>query len=159
MKKVEIIRDLFDILMSCGYSDNKQDSISEYTKDKMENVIYVKKLDVVNLPNIDSIAITCLESDFSDACDCDVRVAFNDRKVGKRVILYANEVGVEVLSAIRDNVQNSYNEHMRDKNSYNSAYKLFNTLKAGSITHLFLDEEINAFGYILERFKQLTNIK
>ncbi len=100
MKKVDHIRSIFDLVMNYGYNDDKQDSISIYTRDKMENTVYVKKLDV-NLGNIDSVAITALESDFSDACDADVRIAFLDKKIGKRVILYANEVETSVLEKIK----------------------------------------------------------
>lgn len=158
MKKVEIIRELFDILMSCGYSDNKLDLISEYTKDKLENTIYVKKLDIKNLPNIDSIAVTCLESDFSDACDCDVRVAFNDRKVGKRVILYANECGIDILNAIRENILNFYTEHRLNIDNYHKTLKLIETLEAGAMSSIILSDEINALKYILEKYKNFLNI-
>jgi len=103
MKKFEIIRTIFDNVLRYGYNDNKQDSISGYTKDKFNNPVYVKKFDIT-LPNVDSVAITAIESDFSDACDSDVRIAFNDNNIGKRVVLYANEVETSILLAIRDNI-------------------------------------------------------
>lgn len=104
MKKYELIRVIYDHIILYGYSDNKQDAISEYTKDKFENTVYVKKLNI-DLPNVDSVAITCLESDFSDACDADIRIAFNSN-VGTRVILYANEVETSILQAIYDSIYN-----------------------------------------------------
>ena len=90
MKKFELIRDIFSIVMRCGFNDDKQDAISEYTKDKLTNTVYVKKIVLDSVINVDSIAITALESDFSDACDSDLRIAFNDTNIGKRIILYAN---------------------------------------------------------------------
>lgn len=103
MKKYELIRNIFNLVMWHGYNDDKQDSISIYTRDKFENTVYVKKLDI-DLPNVDSVAITCLESDFSDACDADVRIAFNDNNIGKRVILYANEVEKSILEKINESI-------------------------------------------------------
>ena len=105
MKKVNIIRTIFDLVMDHGFNDDKQDAISGYTKDKFENPVYVKKLNI-DLPNVDSVAITCLESDFSDACDADVRIAFNSN-VGKRVILYANEVETSILESIKNSIYDS----------------------------------------------------
>lgn len=104
MKKYELIRIIYDHIILYGYTYNKQDSISEYTRDKFENTVYVKKLDI-DLPNVDSVAVTCLNSDFSDACDADVRIAFNSN-VGKRVILYANEVETSILEAIWNSIYN-----------------------------------------------------
>ena len=100
MKKVDHIRSIFDLVMTYGYNDDKQDSISIYTRDKMKNTVYVKKLDV-DLHNVDSVAVTALENDFSDACDADLRIAFNDTNIGKRVILYANEVETSILEKIK----------------------------------------------------------
>lgn len=108
MKKFEIIRKLFDLVINYGYNDDKQDSISEYTHDKLTNIVYVKKFDIT-LPNIDSVAITALESDFSDSCDSDVRIAFNDHNIGKRVIFYANEVETSILNKILENAYKTLN--------------------------------------------------
>lgn len=101
MKKFEIIREIFETVMRVGVPDNKQDAISEYTRDKMTNTVYVKKVSIPDVGNVDSVAITAIESDFSDACDSDIRIAFKGN-VGKRVILYANEVGTTVLLEIRN---------------------------------------------------------
>ena len=46
MKKFEIIRSIFNIVMREGFFDDKEDSISEYTRDKLTNTVYVKKLNV-----------------------------------------------------------------------------------------------------------------
>ena len=104
MKKFEIIRCIFDTVINFGYNDDKQDAISCYTRDKLENTVYVRKLDLT-LPNIDSVAVTALESNFSDACDADVRIAFKDNNIGQRVILYANEVETSILEKILENIK------------------------------------------------------
>ncbi len=104
MKKFEIIRCIFDTVINSGYNDDKQDAISCYTRDKLENIVYVRKLDL-SLPNIDSVAVTALESNFSDACDADVRIAFKDNNIGQRVILYANEVETSILEKILENIK------------------------------------------------------
>lgn len=101
MKKFEVIREIFETVMRVGGPDNKQDAISEYTRDKMANTVYVKKVCIPDVGNVDSIAITAIESDFSDACDSDIRIAFKGN-VGKRVILYANEVEMSILLEIRN---------------------------------------------------------
>ncbi len=110
MKKFEIIREIFDTVMRVGVSDNKQDAISEYTRDKMTNTVYVKKVSIHDVGNIDSVAITALESDFSDACDSDIRIAFKGI-VGTRVILYANEVETTVLLEIRNYLCKRFGEN------------------------------------------------
>ena len=114
MKKFEYIRSIFDIVMRHGYNDDKQDAISIYTHDKMQNTVYVKKLDV-GLHNVDSVAVTALENDFSDACDADVRVAFNDNHIGQRVILYANEVEESILKMIEYSLIESIANKDEDK--------------------------------------------
>jgi hypothetical protein len=86
--------------MKYGFTDDKQDSISEYTKDKMTNTVYVKKVSLNNYLGFDSISITSLTKDFSDSCDSGVRIAFNDTNIGKRVIVYANELDVQVLDKL-----------------------------------------------------------
>ena len=101
MKKFEVIREIFETVLRVGFNDNKQDAISSYTRDKMNNPVYVKKVLTPDVPNVDSIAVTALESNFSDACDSDVRIAFNSN-VGTRVILYANEVELSILLEIRN---------------------------------------------------------
>lgn len=109
MKKFELIRIIFDYVIRYGYNDDKQDAISEYTRDKLTHPVYVKKIDI-NLPNVDSVAITCFESDFSDASDSDVRIAFNNI-VGTRVILYANEVEVSILEKIYESICHDINDN------------------------------------------------
>lgn len=119
MKKFEIIREIFETVMRVGCSDNKQDAISEYTRDKMTNTVYVKKVCIPDVGNIDSIAVTALESDFSDACDSDVRIAFRGN-VGKRVILYANEVETSVLLEIRNYLRKWFGQN-EDVDAYQKA--------------------------------------
>ena len=101
MKKFEVIREIFETILRVGFNDDKQDVISGYTRDKMNNPIYVKKVAFNDAGQIDSIAVTAMESDFSDACDSDVRIAFKGN-VGKRVVLYANEVESSILLEIRN---------------------------------------------------------
>jgi hypothetical protein len=119
MKKFEIIREIFETVMRVGGSDNKQDAISEYTRDKMTNTVYVKKVCIPDVGNVDSIAVTALESDFSDACDFDVRIAFRGN-VGKRVILYANEVETSVLLEIRNYLRKWFGQN-EDIDAYQKA--------------------------------------
>lgn len=121
MKKFEIIRGIFNIVMREGFFDDKEDSISEYTRDKMTNTVYVKKLNL-NLGNIESLAITSLEFDFSDCCDSDLRIAFLDKNIGKRVILYANEVEYSILQEIFNYLKVEYSETLEEKN-YNILIK------------------------------------
>lgn len=101
MKKFEVIREIFETILRVGFNDDKQDAISEYTRDKMTHPVYVKKILTPDVPNVESITVTALESDFSDACDSDIRIAFKGN-VGKRVILYANEVEFSILLEIRN---------------------------------------------------------
>ena len=110
MKKNDWIRIVFDILIRRGYEDNKQDSISEWcTRDGFENPVYVKKIDLrkLEIPGmdgwIDSVAVTSLAQDFSDACDSDVRVAINDGK-GHRNFLYINELSSLTVNEIATRV-------------------------------------------------------
>ena len=119
MKKFEIIREIFETVMRVGGSDNKQDAISEYTRDKMTNTVYVKKVCIPDVGNIDSVAVTALESDFSDACDSDVRIAFRGN-VGKRVILYANEVETSILLEIRNYLRKWFGQN-EDVDAYQKA--------------------------------------
>lgn len=121
MKKFEIIREIFETVMLAGVPDNKQDAISEYTRDKMTNTVYVKKICIPDLGNVDSVAITAIESDFSDACDSDIRIAFKGN-VGTRVILYANEVEINVLLEIRNYLRKWFGEN-EDVDAWRKAMK------------------------------------
>jgi len=151
MKKFEIIRSLFEIVIAHGYNDDKQDAISEYTKDKLTNTVYVKKHDI-KLPNIDSIAITAMNNDFSDACDSDLRIAFNDGNIGKRVILYANEIETPVLFSILEYFTNLY-KNEKDLQAYND---VVNQLDYMERNHISLNLPANPLKYILMRFKTLV---
>ena len=108
MKKYKIIRKLYNAIMAKGFSDDKYNEVMGYTRDKFNNPIYVKKLNIEGIPEVDSIAITSLEKNFEDACDADIRIAFNDRNIGKRVILWANEVDSDMLNKILDAIINKY---------------------------------------------------
>lgn len=149
MKKFEIIREIFATVMRCGFNDDKQDAISEYTKDKMTNKIYVKKILTPNIANIDSIAVTALESDFSDACDSDLRIAFNDKNIGKRVILYANEVEYGILEGIQNYLRTNYGKN-KDEDCYNQVVNQISYLESQGVpTNL----PMNELRYILMRFR------
>ena len=108
MKKYKIIRKLYNAIMTKGFSDDKYNEVMGYTRDKFNNPIYVKKLNIEGIPGVDSIAITSIEKNFEDACDADIRIAFNDRNIGKRVILWANEVDSDMLNKILDAIINKY---------------------------------------------------
>ena len=73
----------------------------------MKNPVYVKKVAFNDAGQIDSIAVVAIESDFSDACDSDIRIAFKSN-VGQRVILYANEVEFSILLEIRNYLRKYY---------------------------------------------------
>ena len=107
--KAQLIRDIYDTIISDGYNETKEDAISIYTKDKFKNKIYIKKLDInmsfhdVNDDIfIDSVAITNDDYDFNGCCDADVRVAIQNRKIGKRVVCWINELNYYVLSSLHD---------------------------------------------------------
>ena len=108
MKKYKIIRKLYNAIMAKGFSDDKYNEVMGYTRDKFNNPIYVKKLNIEGIPGVDSIAITSIEKNFEDACDADIRIALNDRNIGKRVILWANEVDSDMLNKILDAIINKY---------------------------------------------------
>lgn len=150
MKKFEIIRDIFSIVMRCGFNDDKQDAISEYTKDKLNNTVYVKKIVLDSVPNVDSIAITAMESDFSDACDSDLRIAFNDTNIGKRIILYANEVEYSVLIIIYEYLRRMFGAN-KDEYAFNYVMNAWNILESEGKTVNLPNKELM---YILAKFKE-----
>lgn len=156
MKKNEIIRELFDFIMKFGYEDNKQDSISVYTQDKMKNTVYVKKIDIKGILNVDSIAVTCLEKDFSDACDCDVRVAFNDTNIGKRPVMYINEARQDIIESIYDYVCKQYSQFEKDMKAYNKVYEMYNRVFKQGALNIFFSEELKSLEYILDRFNKVV---
>lgn len=155
MKKFECIREIFAIVMRVGFNDDKQDAISGYTKDKMINKVYVKKIntsDIKGLSNIDSIAVTALENDFSDACDSDLRIAFNDTNIGKRVILYANEVELSVLQHILNRLYSVYG-----KNEDDYAFRtVINAIKSLRQKGEKVNLPENELYHILNKFYDLT---
>ena len=108
MKKNKIIRKLYNALIDKGFNDNKYNEVMGYTRDKFNNQIFVKKLNIEGVSGVDSIAITSTEKSFEDACDSDIRIAFNDYNIGKRVILWANEVNSDMLNKILDAVIKKY---------------------------------------------------
>lgn len=104
MKKYELIRCLFDIILEKGESYSKADAISsDCTRDGLINRVYIKKLHLgLKGPSgtyIDSATITCSKEDFSDATDADVRIEFGT-EVPTRTILWANELSDKVLECI-----------------------------------------------------------
>ena len=155
MKKNEIIRELFDFIMKFGYEDNKQDSISVYTKDKMMNTVYVKKIDIKGVDNVDSIAITCLEKDFSDACDCDVRVAFNDTNIGQRPVMYINEMNQYSIEKIYKYITTLYSQIEKDMKAYNKVCEMYNRVTKEGTLSIFFSEELKSLKYILNRFNKV----
>jgi len=150
MKKFEIIRDIFSIVMRCGFNDDKQDSISEYTKDKLINTVYVKKITLNSVLNVDSIAVTAMESDFSDACDSDLRIAFNDTNIGKRIILYANEVEYSVLVIIYEYLRKIFGAN-KDEFAFNYVMNAWDIIESEGKTVNLPNKELM---YILTKFKE-----
>lgn len=150
MKKVELIREIFDILMSEGYYDNKQDAISEYTRDKFENPVYVKKLDIKNGDKIDSISVVSLDYTFDSVVDCDVRVAINDYNIGKRVIAYINELDYEDIQKIHDWLVVTYSKSFEEK-CYNTLMRDFNDQPMSGPT---ISVNRSSLQYVLALFKK-----
>lgn len=154
--KAQLIRDIYDTIISDGYNETKEDAISIYTKDKFKNQIYVKKLDInmsfhdVNDDIfIDSVAITNDDYDFNSCCDADVRVAIQDRKIGKRVVCWINELNYYVLSSLHDYILTTYETDL-DIKYYNKIIEARNNNNRGAeveVPRVELD-------YILRRFKE-----
>ena len=160
MKKNKIIRKLYNALMDKGFSDNKYNEVMGYTRDKFNNPIYVKKLNIEGIPEADSIAITSTEKDFEDACDSDIRIAFNHRNIGKRVILWANEVDTDMLNKILGAVINKYYNvskvrHWKKlwdaiaKNYYDNDNKFVGNVEV----------PVNALAFILMDYKEYFNLE
>lgn len=147
MKKFEVIREIFETILRVGFNDDKQDSISGYTRDKMNNPVYVKKIAFDGMGQIDSIAVTALESDFSDACDSDIRIAFKGN-VGKRVILYANEVEMPVLFEIRNYLRKYYGAN-EDVRAYQYVLNAWNLIESEGKKVNLPNKELN---YILKKY-------
>ena len=126
MKKYELIRGIFNIIMREGYHDNKQDAISEYTRDKFTNPVYVKKIDLDEETGFESVSVTSLDYTFDGVADCDIRVAFNDRNIGKRVIAYINELDYGDIEKIHDWLKAKYWSSLEEK-TYNTLIKNINS--------------------------------
>lgn len=147
MKKFEIIRYLFNYVLQYGFADDKQDSISEYTKDKLTNTVYVKKVSLDNFLGVDSIAITSLKEDFSDSCDSDLRIAFNDKNIGKRIIVYANELDTEKLEKIQHIIYNNSPEFK----AYDAVMKQIDYMNKNNVK---INLPYNELMYILNKYKE-----
>lgn len=154
--KAQLIRDIYDTIISDGYNETKEDAISIYTKDKFKNQIYVKKLDInmsfhdVNDDIfIDSVAITNDDYDFNGCCDADVRVAIQDRKIGKRIVCWINELNYYILRQLHDYILTIYETDL-DIKYYNKIIEARNNNNHGAeveVPRVELD-------YILRRFKE-----
>jgi hypothetical protein len=109
MKKVELIRKIFDYVFSNGEQYSHSDAISSgCTKDGLANRVFVKKVNV-NMSmdgfghRCDNVTITGLTDDLRDATDADVRITFLGADTAKHV-LYANEVDEKTLQQIYDKI-------------------------------------------------------
>ena len=156
-KKNQLIRNIFDTIISEGYNEIKEDAISIYTKDKFVNQVFVKKLDInkefKNDYNetlfIDSVAITADSYNFDGCCDADVRVAIQDRKIGKRVVCWINELNHYILRQLHDYILSTYVTDL-DIKYYNIIIEARNNNNRGAeveVPRVELD-------YILRRFKE-----
>lgn len=156
-KKNQLIRNIFDTIISEGYNETKEDAISIYTKDKFVNQVFVKKLDInkefKNDYNetlfIDSVAITTDSYNFDGCCDADVRVAIQDRKIGKRVVCWVNELNYYILRQLHDYILSTYVTDL-DIKYYNIIIEARNNNNRGvavEVPRVELD-------YILRRFKE-----
>lgn len=153
MKKNKIIRKLYNALMDKGFSDNKYNEVMGYTRDKFNNPIYVKKLNIEGIPGVDSIAITSTEKDFEDACDSDIRIAFNDRNIGKRVILWANEVDSDMLNKILDAIINKYYP-ISKVSHWKNLWDIVENKFDGTV-----EVPVNALTFILNDYKEYCNLE
>ena len=156
-KKNQLIRNIFDTIISEGYNEIKEDAISIYTKDKFVNQVFVKKLDInKEFKNdytenlfIDSVAITSDSYNFDGCCDADIRVAIQDRKIGKRVVCWINELNYYILRQLHDYILSTYVTDL-DIKYYNIIIEARNNNNRGAnveIPRVELD-------YILRRFKE-----
>jgi len=155
--KAKLIRDIFDSIMSDGYMETKEDAISIYTKDKFINKVFVKKLDInesfhdnVNDIFIDSVAITNDDYHFDSCCDADVRVAIQDRKIGKRVVCWVNELDYWILQSLHDYILSVY-ENDLDIKYYN---KLIEDKNNSPVNGLNVSVSRMTLDWILKRFKE-----
>lgn len=156
--KAKLIRDIFDMIMSNAYMETKEDAISIYTKDKFKNKVFVKKLDIDttfhDIDNdifIDSVAITNDDHCFDNCCDADVRVAIQDRNIGKRIVCWINELNYGVLQSLHDFILTSY-ENDLDIKYYNKLIEDKNNspLNGSSTVNVLRP----ALDWILRRFKE-----
>ena len=155
--KVKLIRDIFDTIMSDGYFESKEDAISVYTKDKFKYQIFVKKLDINrDFPDfngnifIDSVAITHDDYHFDGCCDADVRVAIQDRNIGKRIVCWINELNYKVLQSLHDYILETFEPDL-DIKYYN---KLISERNSNSNGGPNINVSKDALDYILKQFKR-----
>jgi hypothetical protein len=156
-KKNQLIRDIFDIIMTEGYNETKEDAISIYTKDKFVNQVYVRKLDInkefkcdySDSIFIDSVAITSDSYNFDGCCDADIRVAFQDRKIGKRVVCWINELYFYTLRPLHDYILSTYITDL-DTKYYNILIEARNNTNRGNEVTIPRSE----LDYVLRRFKE-----
>ena len=127
---------------------------------RLQVIGFVEYSYIEGLPEVDSIAITSTEKDFEDACDSDIRIAFNDRNIGKRVILWANEVDTDMLNKILYAVINKYYNvskvrHWKTlwdaiaKNYYDNDNKFVGNVEV----------PVNALAFILMDYKEYFNLE
>lgn len=152
MKKFELIREIFNIVERCGKEDNKLDEICGHTKDKFENPVYVRKLDVETVDGVDSVAITSMDKNFEDACDSDLRIAFNDKNIGQRVFIWANEADVEMLTAIHSELTEKYGDYVECNTLLEKAEKILT--EKGIIDNEAIKHILSVYGeYMWENFE------
>ena len=106
MKKVELIRRIFDFVFEHGEQYSHSDANSEgCTRDGLTNRVFVKKVNV-KLPmdsyghRCDNVTITGLTEDLHDATDADVRITFLGAFGTARKVIYANEATEKTLGII-----------------------------------------------------------
>ena len=119
-----------------------------------------KMMAIAEEKGIDSIAITSTDIDFDDACDSDIRVAYNDHTIGKRVFVYANELGGQVLDNILNAIIKKYYpvskichwKRLWDvvENSYYNNGKTF----IGNV-----EVPVNSLAFILKDYKEYQNLE
>lgn len=104
MRKFEIIRRLFDLVIKHGEKFNISDPISAFcTRDGLVNRINVRSLSLVEEVSegmtVDCVYVESEKNDMSDATDSGLRIRFNV-EAPQCVTVWANELNDDMLARI-----------------------------------------------------------
>lgn len=109
--KQAIKEKLFKKLMTDGVLSTRENVMDEFTADKIENRMFVKKIPVeipLNEANIDNVvkmvSVASDSEDFSDVDADNIRIGFENSR-GMWSNLFVDEVSDAILLFIIDNIQ------------------------------------------------------